>query len=592
MKRIYIPLLAVLTTLPATAQETKLNKEITIEREIHPTLRAVSRLNTSPTLLQPVTERPRLTFSDMTVAAEIPGMITSLEPAASSPAIPLSPYRGYAALGYFPSFNLGASAGYRFIDKAYSSLGAWMQYNGNSYKADGLFIGDDATLRRHTITAGADMTYIFRRAGRLDISAGFSYSSLNRPWLHSDSNLGVTQYDITADWSARNREMAYFISAAFSGFSYNDPDASISTISPSGNEIISAQTPTENRYSIKGGTAYFITSNSSLAGRVNVDFLHYSSFNSLSSVRNAFTGDASEIYSTDGKTYGLISLAPSYRYKDGIFRANIGLLLQFSTNSDKTLHIAPDVNLSARPLKYLSAYVKFGGGEHLNTYQSLFDFTPYGSSSLAYGNSHIPFTAEAGISVGPFSGFSAEISGGYAAANDWLMPTTYLNGDTDESPTYIYDTYDLRAWYASASLRYKYSDLLTLSASCTIAPGSERHALYLNRDRAKQIVSFKATVSPIKKLTVDASFSLRAGRSAMIINYGTTPWINDGENVIGKSSYNLGNDNSLDLGGAYCLMDNLTVFLRCENILNRQAMLLPGLPSQGFKGLVGAAYKF
>lgn len=575
-----MPLIAALATLAVSAQDSELSKEITIERDIHPTLRAVSRLNASPSLLPPTVERQRLTFSDMTVAAEVPGMITTLEPAASAPAIPVSPYRGYAAIGYFPAFNLGASAGYRFINDAYSSLGAWLQYDGNSYKGDGPYIGDDATLRRHTITAGADFTHIFKRAGRLDVSAGFSYSSLNRPWIHTDSTLGVTQYGISADWSARNREMAYFVSAALSGFSYNDPDGSISVLDPVRNSIsTTTASPSENRYTFKGGTAYFITPNSSLAGHVDVDFLHYSSFTTLSAFREALA-NRTGVPSNNGKTYGLISLAPSYRYKDSTFIANIGLLLQFSTNADKTVHIAPDVNLSVRPVKWISAFANFGGGEHLNTFQSLFDYTPYGSSSIAYCNSHVPFTFEAGVAIGPFSGFSAKISVGYSAANDWLMPSAFLGDISDNSPTYLYEATDLRAWYASAALRYKHSELLTLSASCTIAPGSERHALYQNRDRAKQVATFRASSSPIDKLTVDASFTLRAGRSAMMI-------VGDS-----KSLVNLGNDNSLDLGGAYSLMDNLSLFLRFENILNRRAMLLPGIPAQGFKGLFGAAYKF
>lgn len=569
MKYIYISALFAAASLAASAQS--LNKEIDIEREIHPTLRAVSRLNNLPTLLQPSIPQTHLTFSDQTTAADVQPMITVLSPAASDNAIEQSPYRGYAAIGYFPSFNMGASAGYRFINKPTSRLSAWIQYDGNSYKSRMYGIGDKLTFRRHTLNAAVDFTHIFRNAGRLDLSADYTYNSLTRPWVSNPDNLSANSFRLEADWSARRRELAYFASATYTYFGFGDSDGAINALVNTPDATI--DNINENRIDIKAGTAYFITSNSSLAGVVGADFIHYNHFNTYVPYFGPAFGN--------GRTMGVITLLPQYRYNSGIFRADIGLRLQFTSNSGKTLHAAPDVNLTVRPADGFTAFLKLGGGEHINSFSSLFDFTPYMSPSVAYRTSHIPFTADLGFTVGPFRGLSVEIGGGYAVANDWLMPIAYRN-------TYLFEATDLRALHGDVKVRWKHSDMLTVEAAYSIAPGSERHAYYLNRDRAKHVASISAKVNPIEHLTVDAAFEFRGGRSACMYEFPAP----DDPDDNGHSSIDLGNAADINLGATYSIHDNFSVFLRGENLLNRRADLLPGLEAQGIKGLAGVTFKF
>ena len=551
--------------LGAAAQAQDLTKEITIERDIHPTLRAASRVNTLPTLLQPNVDTQRLTFSDMTTAADVPGMITSLEPATSAPAIEISPYRGYAGLGYFPAFNLGASAGYRFINRADARLGAWLQYDGNKYKSTYPGADSKLSLSRHTVAAGIDFTKIFTRAGRLDISADYAFNSLTRPWI-DDNDLTTNKFNIAADWSARRREMAYFISAAFGRFAYGDPDRAL---------VGDLSTPNLAQTDIKAkvGTAYFLTPHSSFSGHVDVDLARFNHFNRLLNVDDGPT----RFVAGDAKTISVVSFVPSYRYRGDNFRARIGLSLQITSNSGSTLHVAPDVNFTFIPASKFSAYLTLDGGEKINRLSDLFDYCPYLSSSVAYKNSNVPVAIKAGISVGPFHGLAFQLEGGYASANDWLMPSIIAG-------TYAYTPTDLRAWHASLGAQYSLGDLLRLSAKYTIAPGDDRHALYLNRDRAKHVALFSVKSSPIDKLSIEASFELRACRAAYV-PVSPAP-------SAPLARYGLGNDNSLSIGADYAITPSLTIFARGENLLDRRADMLPGLQSQGLKGLVGAAFKF
>lgn len=58
----------------------------------------------------------------------------------------------------------------------------------------------------------------------------------------------------------------------------------------------------------------------------------------------------------------------------------------------------------------------------LNTLEDLYAYTPYMSGAYGYDMSSIPVTVDAGINMGPFSGFSIALELGGASANEWLMP--------------------------------------------------------------------------------------------------------------------------------------------------------------------------
>ena len=124
---------ALAATVAAGAKDLK--TEITVDRTVVPVEREATRLGgISPVLMQPQTDFRRLTLVEYGEPSELTSSITPLEPASYGDTIPVTPYRGYASAGYFPAYNLGLSAGYRFINTSRTRLGAWMQFDGESYK--------------------------------------------------------------------------------------------------------------------------------------------------------------------------------------------------------------------------------------------------------------------------------------------------------------------------------------------------------------------------------------------------------------------------------------------------------------------------
>lgn len=582
MKIQYILLAAAFTGLGMTAQT--LTKEIVIERDVEATLPEAARISNYPTLIQPQVPTSRLPFFDTTAATRVPGMLTTLEPAEGAPAISLSPYRGYASLGYLPAYNLGISAGYSIIADSRTSLNVWTQFDGNSYKDQ-----YDETLKRNKVTVGADFAHLFGGSRRLNISTDFSYNAYNRPWEAVDANHNTTEFDIDAAWSARAKAMAYYVTAGFNHFGFSGKEVGLASVLADDIDAVS-----QNIVKATGGATFAITDKSSLSGHVGISFVNTNRFNTLEYIPYAGTPGPNKpmLMAGEGKTLGLITLAPAYRYTFGIFSTSIGVKAQITTNADNTFHIAPDVKFNLRPYSTFAATLSFGGGEHINTLSELYNINPYMSVAQGHKFSEVPFTADLRLTFGPFYGASLELFGGYAVANDWLMPDvadiTDATGVIPVADRTVYGTMfkavDLRAMHYGATFSWKYNNNIRASVKYTGAPGSYSHSYYLNRDRARHILEAKASVTPIEPLTIEAMFEQRAGRS-LYSHWGVMP----AEEPL---KYDLRNASSLNVGATYRFTDWVSVFARVENILGRQAYMYNMLEQQGVHGLVGAAIKF
>lgn len=586
MKQICIAAIASAAILPMGAQT--LEKEIVIDREIVPELRAVSRLNNYPVLSKPDLKPKRLSFYDINSISEITSSLTTLEPAASADAIAQSRQRGYVSVGYFPAYNLGASAGYQFINKPTTSLGAWVQFDGKSYDWEPI-VGpgvETDKLHRNSITGGIDFSHIFRRAGRLDINADYTYHWLNRPWQSVDSTYTANAFNIKATWSARSSEMLYFIEGQMRHFGFSGKEHSLPELSPLNDGL------SQNLISFRGGTSYSITPSSVLTGVVTVDFSRYNQFNYICFQfpgTDPATGEVihypPELLAGNGKTYGLINLQPSYRYFTSDFSLRLGVKAQISTNSGKTFHIAPDVAIDWRPASMFQITAAAGGGEYVNTLSRLFALNPYMSPSFSYNFSHRPIEFDAAMKIGPYKGFAVKVFAGYSAANEWLMPMG-INPPAADPKNYpnlsIFSPVNLTAWHGGAALEFKVSDIVEGEVSYTFAPNSFSHSDPRNIDRAKQVLDVKLSSHPIDRLTIDAGFQLRTGRKMYNL------WNNSTD----VKELDLNHMNNLRLGANYQIFDWMSVYAQVENLLNCKADDIWMARCQGLHGLLGLHFKF
>lgn len=609
MNRLYIPFaVAALAAFSASAQE-QLTKEITIEREIVPEVHAASRPNLFPTQLKFTTAPRSLDAIDYGKTSDFGPHIATLEPALTAPAAPLTPYRGYVDLGYFPAANIGVSAGYSIISTASTGLNIHAQFNNRQYKArpfDGL---EKGTFRHLQGRIGVDFSHQFGNAGKLQIATGVNLASFNRPWSVIDRSVAETmavQYPDTeipavqkqsvfgwetdALWNGRaNSHLTYYIGAGFDIYNFSKALPLGETTDATGATVeFTLPAVHQTGFNIDLGVAERISGSASAGLDINASFLHYNSY--MQPYTGSAAGDNGLTDLPGGKTVGVASLTPYYRLTSNIYTLKLGARIDFTFNSGKKFHVAPDVLFGVNPAEGFGASLHLGGGEKLNPLQELAEFSPYICQSMAYGVSNRPITGDFALRFGPVKGASLTLNLSYAAANNWLLPYNVEN-------QLVFAPSKLRSFKAGATARWSFRRLLAFEASFETVFGNDEKNTWLEwRDRARRVFSASAEITPIKNLSVSLAYELRMKRSMPAVLSDTeltTDITGDTPDAYGEPyRFDLKNVSSLNVGAAYRLTGAFTVFGRVENLLNTRSYIMPLLPDQGLTGLVGVGYKF
>lgn len=561
-----------------------LNKVIVIKKEIDPEVKESNKINVSPQVPPLEMKTTVLNYNDKAKTAPVPAEVTRLDPVANIDTISWSKYRGYAALGYFPIYNMGVSAGYRFIDKKDMKLGAWLQYNGKSY--DGTTRdGSELSFNDHEISLNAAYSQNINKLGVLSANAGYTINSFSCPWLE-DYTQSVNRFDFDAKWDSRVEGLKYNVEIGYDYFGYGKDAVYDSYFDILLNKYNQNPFEAVNEHSgyLNAGASLELDDNTQVALDFGAKMIH-----------NNHLSDSYVINSTLSKEVGykmkqpynhaILTLIPHYDFKYENFKARVGVQLDYQIDVENEFNIAPDVYLDWSATSILSAYAHFTGGVHQNSMSSIFDVSHYFSPSMAYQNSKLPYVIDAGVNIGPFKNATLEIFGGYARANDWYMPCV-------ESGVHKMESIDLDGWHLGVAASYNYKDIAKVRASYEAAPQSYDDGYYMWRDRAKYVVKASAMVTPISPLDITLDYEYRGGRSTYenIEEITTIGW---------SSFYNtihqrrlLGGVSNLSVGGLYRYTDQISFFARLENILNNKYDLLYDIPAQGFTGLVGATYKF
>lgn len=566
--RIYCAAVAGMLSMAAAAQD--LTKEITVDKEIVPEQRAVTRLNATPRLVAPTVESRPLSMSDRLAGATVPVTVERLEPAKGEVDSVAAGKRGYAVIGYFPVYNLAASAGYRFVDNASLSLGAWLQYDGVSYKEKDA-AGDKLTYKRNNITLGADIGYRVDSRKRVAALVAYSFMSVSRPWLTEADDQGVHRLWIDGEFSGAGNECDYRIglTGGYTGFTRGGRLPFAMPLSPADLKAVN-----EIDFGLKGG----VSSKEDGAGFFGLNLSAvFNRYNHFATWRISPSGGDVDFKGGDSELLGVATFNPYWNVAGGDFSALLGVDVDLAVNSGRFANIAPNLRVAWSPSSarsIVSAYLTATGGVHANTLGSLLDFTPYVSSVFGYKHSRIPVDALAGVNIGPFRGVSLELRAGYSIADDWLVPVV-IDGSN------LWHKADVKGWRAGATLRYASGLIKSAALSYDYSPNKGDKGYYMWRDRACHVLNAELVVAPMPRLDVTAGFESRWGRRCYDVS-------SDGDGRV----LSLGRSNNLSVGALYRFDERLSFFLRGENLLNTRSWILYDIPCQGVTGLLGASYIF
>ena len=601
--RYIFTLVVIAMAMGATSQE--LSKEITIDKDIVPELKETSKMTISPQIPVSTIKHSPLTFNDRAKTAEVPTFITRLEPADNVDTMKLSPYRGYAMLGYFPIYNLDFSAGYRIVDTEAIKLNAWAQYNGKNYEGISRK-GDEMTIDDHEVNVEVDYAHRIGQKSLLTAAAGYTFNAFTYPWKKGFAQ-NVHRANIDAKWLSSIGGLKYNFALGYNYFGFtkgvsDSIQADVKTLYDEfGFEFGKALNPIKEHVGYVNAGATIEMSDLSTVG---LDFATTMLFDEHSNVewwaRYFGEGHGASNYE-DYRPYNraIISLTPHYDLKYKNINAKIGVKLDFQVGATANKHftVAPDVHFdwSTTSLDWagfttLSVYANFTGGAQANTMSSMFEESHYFTPLMAYDQSELPMVADAGVIFGPFKGATLEVFGGYAFANDWYMPIVDMDEQMYGNHNKKMEQVNMRGWHIGTAASYSYKNWGKISARYTYAPQeSLKEGYYMWRDRANHVVNASLVVTPIAPLDITLDYEYRAGRHVYkhqthaIDLLGITP---------GYEKTSLRQVNDLSLGALYRFTDQWSFFARLENLFNHKYELLYDIPSQGFTGLVGATYKF
>lgn len=580
-----------------------LNKEITIDRDIVPVQRAAARPMVFPGVTPPTVTPVSLRIEENGNAVHVTPGISPYEPATDNGAFPATPWRGYAGLGYFPAIDLGVSAGYAILDKEATKLNVWLQADNRNYKAEEGSFWEDFKWKTLDIAGGFGFSQKFGKNNVLRLSTDLAFSSWSLPGeyvfndmslltgnLHekSSKDLDNLRWHFNGDFSGRaNERLTYGIGAGVGLFRNQGQDVE----RDGGGSDYHPLPVNETSARFDAFLRQQVSDNASIGIKAEGEFIHYSSFHTPEMMAAGINGLTTD--DPGGKTVGQIDFIPAAEYNTGGFYGKAGVRFGLSVNSGNSFHVAPDILLGVNPNARFGAWLRLGGGVEANSLEEIFLRSRYADSRLAYGLSNVAFTGQLGLRAGPFQGASLTLTADYAAANDWLMPFQQTDG---VSVYNLFAPARIRGWKLGAKIDWQYRSLVAVALSYEYSPGDvdDRAWLYWN-DRARQVIGASVSVTPISPLSIDLGFTARLDRLQWVESSGSIEQINDQDYLVHEpyaGSYKLGDLTDLWAGASWKFTPALTVFARFDNILDKRAPLVFGIPGQGFTGLFGLGYKF
>jgi len=603
-KRIYIIALLMaafsLSSVNAQNSNQNLNKEITLEKDVAPIDRKVTKKNELPKVKKTASTptHTQLGYSDLTSPINVPTTIPTLLPYGYRTAHIFNDKRGYLDVGGGTQANFAGSFGYRILDEEREQLAVWLQHNStwnskNSSKA----VPEGIERNRQKFNDNAAGVNYRKMLNAGTLSLGFDghidiYNYYGGWNVGTDNPYGVTSsydwngdkqtyydFSVNAGWEGKivafGGPLTYSARAAYGHAAYDKPF-----------------------YRLYKGGVHNDWANLTLAGAYELQNGAVAGLNIkgeyLTRGAKALSG-----YPNLKDELGMITLSPYYRYTNDRLALLLGLNAHISFSDGAAFRLSPNVRLDYALASGAWLFVNATGGKSLGYLHTNHAINRYDDPLSIYGSIYTPIDAEGGIKVGPFYGLSGKLSLGYGIAKgqpvvcynapDYTDPYAYSAIVYGLSTRYL--TTETRGYYINAELKYKYRSLAELTAGIKYAPhdddvyyASDDHLVgyHMGLDRASTVANVDLKVTPIRPLALNVGMEYRGGRRLLTAtgDMELFEYINMKDLI------------DLHAGASYRLNSSLTLWLKAHNLLNRRQDMLYGMGMQRLGVMGGLALTF
>ena len=603
------------------AQDDRLTREMTLEREYDPTIQDANKVNRLPEVREPEVVRRTIEYSPFTIPANPDKEIIILPSGEIMTAIPHNKRRGYFNFGGGMFMNLNGDLGYHFLNDERDKLNFYFSHrstNGNvEYlkehlafyqveQAQKAVLNDNIAVldfKHHfdkaTLRLGGNFGYtLFNYYGLPFASYTPLYSSVMMPIDSlTDRTTNQGNQTINAYAGIRSKEdtrIGYLLDFEFLRFTQKYGLAK---------EFEGIR---ENKYTVQAGLSAIIGDGSRRAGLAG-------KLNFFNSTYPTFFQTSTPLWEKD---YVEVTVTPYYQLSGDNWKARLGANLMMITGDSTKYFISPNVSLEAEVADKTVFYVNAGGEIQSNDPYALSRQNRYFNNAYLVTPSYTWLDASLGIRTGVIPGVWFDLFAGYKITeNDlFFVPDVVnllqvLDGISSSMPPSqrisfrnYYAAYqpDVSLFRAGATLKYKYRNMVdfsvkgvynnwTFSAGDGMKPGNYNEVKPYGRPAIE--VNADLTVKPIEPLSLSLGYYLGAERYSMIhtVHYAD---LSSTMPEIKENQITLKDINDLSFTASWNFNETLGAWLKLNNLLFQKQELFYGYPVQGFSVMAGINLNF
>lgn len=541
---------AVLIGLPLTlqaqeqTQDTALVRTVVVEQEYNPNIMDASKINVLPQIEVPVVTKKAVEYNETPMpTAQIP--VTTMQPYTGIETLTKAK-GGYARLGYGNYNNLDLLANYLFTLSDDDRLNLHLDMDGMNGKLD----MDDYTKtwksRYYRTRAGIDYRHRFR--------------SLD---LNLSGHFGLSNFNFMPEWNANKQKFAS--GDIHLGFKNRNKDLSLDYAVETNLLLYQRQ------YDLVAENTgeSMIRTKAEVSGNISDEQLIHIAFN----MDNAFYRKANFEDCTS------IGLNPSYQFQNDDWKLKLGAHIDFAIGFGKEVRIAPDVQIQYNFSDSYLLYVQGTGGKRQNDFRQLESYNPYGQFQNQLDATYEQLNTAIGFKAGPVNDLWFHFYAGYQDLKDDLfLIRDFLIGGPLRTRLDLGQA-DARNVYAGGEMTYSYKQLFGFNVSAVYrswsTPDKEQNAY-----GESCILDFKPALEANAQVDVSPLSALRFSLGYQHIGRSE---------VEGKRADAVSN---LYVSANYDVFENMAVYARFNNLLNKDYQYYEGCPAQGINFLGGVSFRF
>ncbi|HLP06379.1 MAG TPA: hypothetical protein VK152_13220 [Paludibacter sp.] len=588
----HIPL--VLLSLFATAanllaQDSILNRNVTVEREYKPVINDAGKISSTPTVLEPVVEKAAPRYTEFNLPLDAGFNIHPLPAAELVHEKPQYKNAGFARFGLGSNFNTLADFAYPLVKdsdlKLDVSLNHYATFASKAHSVTNASLSFDKYYKNIDFYAGVGGGHEYLKY----YGSNFDRNGKVLPLDTLAASFGSSKYDET-DLATINRMPQMYtldnlandsVSETFWRFSTYAGIRSMPWASGLRYRAEIAYKTFHSHYGLTENMLQTFGGFNSVSGKnrlgvdLQMDNLYYSSGNPL--LTNFWN------------SYTVFAMNPFYSFERTDWNFRVGVKSSFSFVHGRPFNPSPDISFEWKAIPpYFAIYGGATGDYQVNSMNRMFAENRYLYPDIRVKDTYTPFEFYGGIKVKPLYNLLVD---GFVDYRRVLNQYFFVNKQYDLNtslPAGIAPAYNT---VFTNRFNVIYSDASLLKI------GIRANYNYLNRIN----VQFKGTVNKWNvdteqyawnkpKWEADLSSNIRLNRNLSL----------DGSIFVeGKRYAKLGNTAfemkpkvDVNLGASYSYSNWFTVFAKVNNLINSSYQDYFGYDVQGFNVMAGAAFSF